>query len=986
MLTFQQIIACLNAFWEKKGCTIIQPYDIEKGAGTFHPATFLGALGPEPTSIAYVEPSRRPTDGRYGENPNRVSKFYQYQVLIKPAPFTIRKLYLESLEALGLDLKKHDIRFVHDDWESPTLGAWGLGWEVWCDGMEITQFTYFQQVGGLKCDPVSVELTYGLERLAMYLQNVDSMFDLKWNSTTTYRDLFYESEKEFSKYNFEVANVALLFQHFKDYSQEVHNLLDHNLPLCAYDYVMKASHVFNTLDARNVISVMERQTYIHDLRHLACLVAKAYLKMHKSSSSSTPTEENQPKKISTPEGAKTPQDFVLEIGTEEIPAHYLKKAILDLKKKIEDLLKTDEIAHGDIHTYATPRRLAISIKNLAAFSTPCTVEKKGPPLLRAYDTHSNPTQAANGFFTSLGQKTPLLADIESKKQKNIFIKKLKDVDYLFVVSTSEKQDTYQILRNDLKQLILNLFFPKTMRWNKFTFAFARPIRNLLALFGKEVIPFIIGDVESSNKDVSKIPIASAKDYASTLLKHGITADVEERKKKIETILEEACQKFKAKCFEKEKILDEVVFLTKSPHRVIGSFDEAFLKLPKELLVSEMLVHQRIFPLQKGQKLINNFVFISNKEDSDDLIRKGVEKVIQARLKDGQFLFEQDKKYPFLSFNEKLKHMIYQKELGSMFDKVVRLKKHVQSVHPLLNIANKQTCLKVSDYLKADLATELVKEFPELQGIVGTYLAKELKQDAIAIKEHYMPLSEMAPLPKSPCGIFFALLDKLDNLLAFFALGKKPTSSSDPFALRRQAIGICRILNDQKCYFHLKDALLAMQSNLNLKANPVDELCSYLLERQKMLAIQQGVSKEIVDATFANDQADLFDFWQRIHSLHTFRGSKKFLSLVEVFKRLKGQIKDFKIQPFSKKLLKEDQEKNLFNAFESIENSIKKSLEKKDYTKILQTIAEIQKPLQELFDHVLILSKDNTLKQNRIGLLQKIFTLCFQIFDISELRN
>ena len=272
--SFQQMILNLQQFWANWGCVILQPYDMEVGAGTFHPATTLRSLGPETWNAAYVQPSRRPGDGRYGENPNRIQHYYQFQVIMKPAPADPQNLYLESLKAIGIDLTKHDIRFVEDDWESPTLGAAGLGWEVWCDGMEVTQFTYFQQVGGIDCDPVSVEITYGLERLAMMVQGTEDFFSLNWNGQEgpkklTYGDVFMRAEKEFSHYNFTEASTDILFQHFTDAEKECEQLLGKHLTLPAYDQCIKASHLFNLLDARGVISVTERASYIGRVRALA---------------------------------------------------------------------------------------------------------------------------------------------------------------------------------------------------------------------------------------------------------------------------------------------------------------------------------------------------------------------------------------------------------------------------------------------------------------------------------------------------------------------------------------------------------------------------------------------------------------------------------------------------------------------------------------------------------------------------------------------
>ena len=279
-MTFQELILRLQQYWSGHGCVIQQPYDMEVGAGTFHPATFLRSIGPEPWNVAYVQPSRRPTDGRYGDNPNRLQHYYQFQVSLKPSPLEIQTIYLESLKKLGIDPLIHDIRFVEDNWESPTLGAWGLGWEVWLNGMEVTQFTYFQQVGGLDCKPVSGELTYGLERIAMYLQNVNSVYDLVWAETpagtVTYGDIYHQNEVEMSTYNFEKADTQILFKWFDDCENQSQSLIEAGLPLPAYEMVLKASHTFNLLDARHAISVTERQRYILRVRSLARAVAQTY--------------------------------------------------------------------------------------------------------------------------------------------------------------------------------------------------------------------------------------------------------------------------------------------------------------------------------------------------------------------------------------------------------------------------------------------------------------------------------------------------------------------------------------------------------------------------------------------------------------------------------------------------------------------------------------------------------------------------------------
>jgi glycyl-tRNA synthetase alpha chain len=291
MLTFQQLILRLQQYWDRQGCILLQPYDMEVGAGTFHTATFLRAVGPEPWKAAYVQPSRRPKDGRYGENPNRLQHYYQYQVVLKPSPVNILDLYIDSLREIGIDPSEHDIRFVEDDWESPTLGAWGLGWEVWLNGMEITQFTYFQEVGGIACKPIMGEITYGLERLAMYLQGVESVYDLVWTPGVSYGEVYHQNEVEQSAYNFEQANTEILFEHFIHYEAEAKRLFEAQLALPGYEMVMKCSHTFNLLDARGAISVTERAAYIGRVRALARMAAHAYYASRKARGFSGASDE-----------------------------------------------------------------------------------------------------------------------------------------------------------------------------------------------------------------------------------------------------------------------------------------------------------------------------------------------------------------------------------------------------------------------------------------------------------------------------------------------------------------------------------------------------------------------------------------------------------------------------------------------------------------------------------------------------------------------
>src|SRR3989344_124255 len=391
MVTFQELIQRLAQFWETRGCLLHQGHDLETGAGTFNPATFLRCLGPEPYAAAYVEPSRRPSDGRYAKNPNRIQFFHQFQDLLKHSPVDVQQTYLKSLEAMGFKLKEHDIRFVHDDWESPTLGAWGLGWEVWCDGMEVSQFTYFQGMASLPLKPVSAEITYGLERLCMFIQNVDNIFDIQWNDTSTLREIAEQGEVEWSAYNFEYASTEMWKRHFEDYEKEAKQLVFLHLPIPAYDFVIKASHAFNMLDARGVISVTERTGYIARIRDLARIIGMEYIASREklsfpllSKQDSSKTPKIKTKKIKFHPDKK--QDFLLEIGSEQLPATFVPIGLANLEKSLRTFLESKELLFDTIESFATARRLALCVKNLAEGTPSKVIEKRGPPQSVAFDS------------------------------------------------------------------------------------------------------------------------------------------------------------------------------------------------------------------------------------------------------------------------------------------------------------------------------------------------------------------------------------------------------------------------------------------------------------------------------------------------------------------------------------------------------------------------------------------------------------------------
>lgn len=1006
MKTFQQMVKALSDYWEQQGCLILQPYDVEKGAGTFNPATFLRSLGPEPYKAAYIEPCRRPTDGRYGTNPNRTQHYYQYQVILKPSPDDIQDLYLKSLEAVGFNLKEHDIRFVHDDWESPTLGAWGLGWEVWMDGMEITQFTYFQAVAGLSLKPITGEITYGLERLALYLQKIDSFFDLKYNDQVTYGDLYHHNEVEWSHYNFEEASTEMWFQHFDQYEHEAKRLIKKQLPLPAYDFVIKASHAFNILDARGAISVSERTSYIGRIRNLAKLVAEEYVATREKKGfplmkyAKPVVIPPAPPVTIVPKADRA--TFLMEIGSEELPAAFVPIGCTNLEKAMRKLLKDKDLPHGDVTVYGTPRRLAVVVKDLATKKPATQKERRGPAVNDAFDAAGKATHAAAGFFRSLGLSETITLQAVQKGVEGVCIKNLKGTDYLFASQKSPEVLTADILAKELPNMILSLDFPKKMRWGDLDIAYARPLHWIVALHGQDVIPFVVGNILSGRGsrghrqlcDVA-FAIASADDYLSSLKEHKVAASIEDRRKLVMESLDALEKSLGVHVVAKERVLEQVIHLVEWPTVTHATFSEEFLKVPKEVLISVMVEHQKYFPVADHDGGLRNMFVITTDTTPTDAIRHGNTKVLSARLNDGAFLYQQDLRTPLEHFNEKLKTTTYLKDLGSIYDKVERLVAHVEVLQPYFTGSDLKVAKRAAHLCKADLASAMVYEFPDLQGVMGKHYALAHGEDAAvasAIDEHWMPRGESSPLPVTPTGITVSLAEKIDNLIGCFGMGLKPTSSSDPYALRRQMLGIIKILINGKAHIPFRDVLRRclhhFPENIRHRQDEIlQDIEAFAINRIKTVFEDYDLMKDETEASIQGGIVDIYDMYCKVAALHEFRaGNPAFVGLWEVYKRAKGQTEGYAAQNFYKELLKDDAEKALDIVLDHVEERIDDALAEHRYHDAYALIAEIQPPLAELFVKVHILDEDAKLRNNRIALLQRVFALFGRLLDFGKIQQ
>ena len=600
-LSFQEVIMRLQAYWAEHGCLIWQPYSEKVGAGTGNPATVLRVLGPEPWNVAYAEPSYRPDDGRYAENPNRMQMHTQFQVILKPAPADAQELYLRSLEAIGIDRNQHDIRFVEDNWESPALGAWGLGWEVWLDGLEISQYTYFQQAGGYPLDPIPVEYTYGLERIVMYLQGVAEVWQIDWDGRRTYGDVLKTPEIEHCKYDFEIADVNRLKTMYDLFEAEAKSCLAHRLVTPAHDYVLRCSHTFNLLDARGAIGVTERAAFFARMRDLARQVSVAYVEQREHEEYPWLADD----KVTGGQGDKVtdeahrvtvspshPLTYLLEIGTEELPATDLQSAIDQLKGAVPKLLADLRLAHGAIFVSGTPRRLVAQVEALAPRQADEETVVKGPPADRAFDASGAATPAAVGFARKNG------VPVESLEVRQEGAGR-----YVYAVVRRPGQPAMDVLPNALSGLVAGIKFGKTMRWNSTNIAFSRPVRWLVSLYGEIVIPFAYAGLVAGRvtrgpraEGSPELEIANADAYLPLMAGHQVIVDRAARRATIQAQVAELAAQVGGSVPDDPGLLDEVTDLVEQPTAIRGSFSDDYLRLPKEVLITVMKKHQRYFPV------------------------------------------------------------------------------------------------------------------------------------------------------------------------------------------------------------------------------------------------------------------------------------------------------------------------------------------------------------------------------------------------------
>ena len=1014
-MTLQEIILALEKFWADHGCIIQQPCDIEVGAGTFNPATFLRCLGPEPWRVAYVEPVRRPTDGRYAENPFRVGAYYQYQVILKPAPENVLPLYLESLYSLGISPRKNDIRFVEDDWESPTLGASGLGWEVWWNGAEVTQFTYFQQMGSIDLDPICAEITYGLERIALYLQDVDDFFDIRWNEHVNYGDVHRQSEVEYSTYNFERADVDMLFELFSTYEKETHACLDAGLVLPATDHVLKCSHTFNMLDARGVISVTERVSYIERVRRLAQRIARAYVKQREemehpligrfnteTTSTTVGAVSNRPESAPTTVGAVSNRtetaDLLFEIGTEEIPASYVPPVLEQLRELATESLTNHRIPFGDVETLGTPRRITLSIKDIKTLQESQETEVVGPPKRIAYDENGEPTKAAIGFARTQGIDLTALRIVETERGEYVAASKLET-----------GIPAREILTTLLTEWIEALRFPKTMRWETDSeepsaFArFARPIRWLVAVLGDEVVNCTYGAAHAGritygHRSLHPEPVtltsAELSAYIEKLRAVGVIVCPKERRETIEKQVRDVFEVEECLPILDEELLDTVNYLVENPQPIVGNFSESHLEIPSEVLITAMKTHQRYFPMWRSESVLAaKFITISNGTDGNiDGVRHGNERVLHARLNDAEFFYSEDQKTSLADKVERLGSVVFHAKLGSLLDKAERLKALVRFIGTALQVPETTVdqAERAAGLSKADLTTYMVIEFPSLQGITGKYYAQnsgEAEPVATAVAEHYQPLGADTPLPETEVGALVAIADKLDTIVGYFGIEERPTGSQDPYSLRRHALGTIRILQDRKLPLSL-DAVVEKAISLytvELADDTRASVLNFIKERQRVILLQtHQYAPDLADAVLAVGVVDIIDILKRASALAEFRLTPNFEEVYNALNRVLRILPSDAPETVDATLLCDDAEKQLYACITETALGFQQSIQERNYAKLLTQLTALQPAIDTFFDDVLVMAEEPALRTNRLALLNQIGRNIYAVADLTKL--
>jgi glycyl-tRNA synthetase len=982
----QDALLALTKYWTDRGCMVVQPFNTEVGAGTLNPATILRVLGPEPWRVAYVEPSVRPDDSRYGENPNRLQTHTQFQVVLKPDPGNPQELFLDSLTALGIDIHAHDVRFVEDNWANPATGSWGLGWEVWLDGLEITQFTYFQQAGGMTLDPVSVEITYGIERIMMALQGVSHFKDIAYAPGISYGEAFGQAEYEMSRYYLDDADVDGQRRLFEEYANEARRMLDARLPVPAHVYVLRCSHTFNVLDSRGAVSTTERAKAFGRMRSLAREVAQLWAERR--------TELEHPLGIAElPAAAPAPTEFpastgtrqlTFEIGTEEMPPSEVTKTAAAVKTALTEKLAATRLTHGDITVYATPRRVVAFVAGVQAGEPDAERVVRGPRKSAAYDADGNVTKAAAGFARGQGVDVSELHDLD-----------VDGVEYVAVTKPDPGRGAAEVLSGVLSEIVSGLRSDKNMRWNDAKLSFTRPVRWLVALLGDQVVPVSVSTLAAGRTTrvhrtaaQPQVEIAAAEGYLDLLRIHGIEADPAKRREQIVTAAQELAATVGGTIdVEGESaLIDQIVNLVEEPTAILGGFSADYLTLPGEILTTVMRKHQRYLPVRDAEgNLLPHFVAVANGSVDDDVVRGGNEGVLRARYEDAAFFWRADLETPLETMKSELDKLAFEERLGSMADRAARIGRIAVGLASTVELEGDDltTLRRAAELAKFDLGSQMVVELTSLAGTMAREYARragETEAVAQALYDMELPRSAGDPVPSTTPGALLALADRFDLLAGLFGIGAKPTGSSDPFALRRAAAGVVAILREHPS---LKAITLATglraaaaeigAQGIDVPAESLEEVVEFTVRRYEQQLIDRGDDHHQVAAVLPLATAPAVAD-ETLAALQQLVGSGDFADLVAVLQRVRRIVPEGTEPSYDPGKLTEPAEVVLHEAVQKVGQA---PTGLADFVTAASVLVE---PVTTFFDEILVMAEDPDVRAARLGLLATISALAAPVLD------
>ncbi|MGK5681974.1 glycine--tRNA ligase [Actinoplanes sp. URMC 104] len=978
MLTMQDALARLTAYWTAQGCLTVQPMNTEVGAGTLNPATFLRVLGPEPWRVVYVEPSVRPDDSRYGENPNRLQTHTQLQVILKPDPGNPQELYLGSLEALGIDVRSHDVRFVEDNWASPALGAWGLGWEVWLDGLEITQFTYFQQAGGLNLEPVSVEVTYGIERILMALQDKTHFKDIEYGDGISYGEVFGQSEYEMSRYYLDDADVAANRQLLEIYAAEAQRLIDAGLPVPAHTYVLKCSQAFNVLDARGAVSTADRAAEFGRMRRLAGDVARLWVARRDELDHPLGLVSALPAAApaATPAERTSPRALIFEIGTEELPPSEARAARDHVRRALTEGLDGTRLEHDEVRVFATPRRLIALVASVAARETDHVRQVRGPKV-------GAPGKAVEGFARGQGVAVADLTEAEINGARHHVVEK-----------HEAGGAAAEVLAPVLAKVVTGLRAAKNMRWNDPQLSFSRPIRWLTALWGDDVVPVAAGTLAAGRQTrllrtaaEPVVSIASAETFMETLALGGIVADAEDRHDLIVTgAQDEVYPDGRVDVAGEAALIEQISYLVEAPTPLLGTFDESYLTLPDAVLTTVMRKHQRYLPVRDAEgALLPMFVTVANGPVDVELVRAGNEAVLRARYEDAAFFYRADRDTPLPQMRERLSRLTFTDKLGSMADRAGRIASLALSLADSLGLSS-ATLGRAARLVKVDLGSQLVTEMTSLAGVMArdyALHAGEPRDVAQAVYEAELPRNTGDDLPASVPGALLSLADRLDLVAGLAATVGLPTGSSDPFAVRRAVLGLLAVhrAHPALAALSLVDGLraAAAQQPVEVPAAVVEAAGEFLARRLEQVLAEEGKPVDRVRAVLPHyERPSVVD--TLLGQLGTLVGNPGFVAVAAAIQRARRILPGGTPAGYDPAALTEPAELTLHEAVSGVKPDFGADLVA--FTAAVEPLVE---PLSRFFDEVFVMADDPAVRAARLGLLATVRDLGEGVLDWPELR-